>query len=60
MKILPGTHRGETILPRETYDENLLSRGQTIRNLDISAAVDMPPHPADVDPPQQDDPFIGT
>ena len=44
MKILPGTHRGEAILPHEeTYDEkNLLSRGQTIRNLDISTAVDMP------------------
>ncbi len=44
MKILPGTHRGEAILPHEeTYDEkNLLSRGQTIRDLDISTAVDMP------------------
>lgn len=47
MKIIPGSHTGEAILPHEeTYDENnLLSRGQTIRDLDTSGAVDMPLEP---------------
>ena len=44
MKIIPGSHTGEAILPHdETYDpNNLLSRGQTIRDLDPSAAIEMP------------------
>ena len=44
MKIIPGSHAGEAILPHdETFDaNNLLSRGQTIRDLDPSTAVEMP------------------
>ena len=44
MKIIPGSHRGPAILPHdETRDPmNLLSRGQTIRDLDASCAVEMP------------------
>ena len=44
MKIVPGTHIGPAILPHEeTHDpNNLLSRGQTIRDLDTSTAVEMP------------------
>lgn len=44
MKIVPGTHIGPAILPHEeTHDpNNLLSRGQTIRDLDTTTAVEMP------------------
>ncbi len=44
MKIIPGSHKGPAILPHEeTRDPgNLLSRGQTIRNIDDSVAVEMP------------------
>ncbi len=47
MKIIPGSHRGEAILPHEeTYDpNNLLSRGQTIRDIDEGKAVAMPLKP---------------
>lgn len=47
MKILPGTHTGPAILPHEeTFDQNnLLSRGQTIRDIDPSTAVEMPLEP---------------
>ena len=46
MKIIPGTHMGAAILPHEdTFDpNNLLSRGQTIRDVDIAKAVSMPLH----------------
>ena len=44
MKIIPGSHLGPTVLDHvETDDpDNMLSRGQTIRDLDDSAAVAMP------------------
>jgi len=47
MKIIPGSHKGEAILPHEeTFEENnLLSRGQTIRDIDNAAAVEMPLEP---------------
>ena len=47
MKIIPESHTGEAILPHdETFEENnLLSRGQTIRDLDTSTATDMPLEP---------------
>ena len=47
MKIIPGSHKGAAILPHEeTYDKNnLLSRGQTIRDIDPSTAVEMPLKP---------------
>jgi hypothetical protein len=47
MKIIPGSHAGEAILPHdETFEKNnLLSRGQTIRDLDTSTATEMPLSP---------------
>ena len=46
MKVLPGSHQWPDQQHVETYDENnLLSRGQTIRDLDTSAATDMPLEP---------------
>ena len=47
MKIIPGSHKGAAILPHdETYDKNnLLARGQTIRDIDPSTAVEMPLKP---------------
>jgi hypothetical protein len=43
MKMLPGTHReGVQVIHEETFDpNNLLSRGQTIRGIDESKAVDV-------------------
>ena len=42
MRMLPGTHLGETYAHTETYDEkNLLSRGQAIENIDDSNAADL-------------------
>ena len=40
MRFIPGSHKGEGILPHvNTYDpDNLLSRGQTIENVDESRA----------------------
>tara|TARA_Y100001934_G_C12375301_1_gene788839 strand:+ start:2623 stop:3438 length:816 start_codon:yes stop_codon:yes gene_type:complete len=50
MKILPGSHKGNAILPHEeTYDKNnLLSRGQTIRDLDTSGAMEMALEPGQI------------
>ncbi|MEX2453990.1 MAG: phytanoyl-CoA dioxygenase family protein [Rhodospirillaceae bacterium] len=44
MKIVPGTHRGPTVLPHEETRaaDNMLSRGQTIRGINDAAAVEMP------------------
>ena len=44
MKIVPGSHRGASILEHdETADpDNLLVRGQTIRGVDDGLAVEMP------------------
>jgi len=42
VKVIPGSHRGRVVAHDETYDpDNLLSRGQTVPNVDESKAVDM-------------------
>jgi chlorinating enzyme len=43
MKVMPGSHVGETLSHEDTYDENnMLTRGQSIGGLDESRAVYMP------------------
>jgi len=43
MKVMPGTHRGDTLAHEDTYDaDNMLTRGQSIRGLDEERAVHMP------------------
>jgi ectoine hydroxylase-related dioxygenase (phytanoyl-CoA dioxygenase family) len=43
MKVMPGSHTGETLAHEDTYDsDNMLTRGQAIRGLDESRAVSMP------------------
>jgi non-heme Fe2+,alpha-ketoglutarate-dependent halogenase len=43
MKVMPRTHTGETLAHEDTDDEdNMLTRGQSIRGLDESRAVSMP------------------
>jgi len=43
MKVMPGTHAGETLPHEDTYDaDNMLTRGQSIRGLDEGRAVSMP------------------
>jgi ectoine hydroxylase-related dioxygenase (phytanoyl-CoA dioxygenase family) len=43
MKVMPGTHRGDTLAHEDTYDsDNMLTRGQAIPGLDESRAVYMP------------------
>lgn len=45
MSVLPGSHR-QTLHHQETYDENnLLTRGQHIRDIDPTATVTMPLRP---------------
>ena len=42
IKVIPGSHR-EVIQHVENFDEsNILSRGQTVPDVDLSTAVDMP------------------
>ncbi len=42
VRVIPGTHLGADFAHVETHDtDNLLSRGQTIENMDDSNAVDM-------------------
>lgn len=42
LRVLPGTHRGEAFGHVETFHEdNLLARGQEIRGIDDSGAVDL-------------------
>ena len=42
LRVIPGTHRGPDLKHDETYDpENLLARGQTIRGLNESDAIDL-------------------
>ena len=50
MKIIPGSHTGPSILPHdETYDtNNLLVRGQTIRDVDETSATEMPLKPGQI------------
>ena len=43
MKVMPGTHLGDALAHEDTYDENnMLTRGQSIRGLDEARAVYMP------------------
>ena len=44
MKILPGSHKGPSLLPHEeTFEKNnLLARGQTIKGIDERAGLEMP------------------
>ena len=43
MKVMPGTHSGETLAHEDTYDaDNMLTRGQSIRGLDEARAASMP------------------
>ena len=43
MSVIPGTHLGQTLPHEDTYDENnMLTRGQRITQLDRSRAVAMP------------------
>ena len=43
MKVMPGTHQGETLRHEDTYhQDNMLTRGQVIPGLDESRAVFMP------------------
>lgn len=43
MKVMPGTHTGAALAHEDTYDEdNMLTRGQSIRGLDESRAASMP------------------
>jgi hypothetical protein len=43
MKVMPGTHQGETLRHEDTYhQDNMLTRGQVIPGLDESRAVYMP------------------
>ncbi|HEU4646663.1 MAG TPA: phytanoyl-CoA dioxygenase family protein [Burkholderiales bacterium] len=43
MKVMPGTHLGETLSHEDTYHEdNMLTRGQAIPGLDESRAAFMP------------------
>jgi Phytanoyl-CoA dioxygenase (PhyH) len=43
MKVMPGTHQGDGLKHEDTYDEdNMLTRGQSIRGLDESRAAYMP------------------
>jgi hypothetical protein len=43
MKVMPGTHQGETLRHEDTYhQDNMLTRGQVIPGLDESRATYMP------------------
>jgi hypothetical protein len=43
MKVMPGTHVGETLAHHDTFDDhNMLTRGQSIAGLEESRAVFMP------------------
>jgi len=43
MKVMPRTHTGDTFAHEDTYDaDNMLTRGQSIRDLDEANAVSMP------------------
>ena len=46
LRVLPRSHIGPDLVHEETYDaNNLLSRGQSLRGIDDSAAVEMPLEP---------------
>ena len=43
MSVIPRTHRGPTLEHEDTYDpDNMLTRGQRIRDLNAERAVPMP------------------
>ena len=42
VRVIPGSHRGAELVHEETYDpDNLLSRGQALRGIDDTGAVDL-------------------
>jgi ectoine hydroxylase-related dioxygenase (phytanoyl-CoA dioxygenase family) len=46
LKVIPRSHLGPDLVHEETYAaDNLLSRGQSLKNIDESAAVEMPLEP---------------
>ena len=46
LRVLPGSHTGPDLVHDETYDaNNLLARGQSLRGIDDSLAVEMPLKP---------------
>jgi non-heme Fe2+,alpha-ketoglutarate-dependent halogenase len=46
LRVLPGSHTGPDLVHEETYDaNNLLARGQSLRGIDDSLAVEMPLEP---------------
>jgi non-haem Fe2+, alpha-ketoglutarate-dependent halogenase len=43
LRVLPGSHTGPDLVHDETYDaNNLLARGQSLRGIDDSLAIEMP------------------
>lgn len=49
MRMIPGTHRSEILPHHDTFDENnLLTRGQTIQDVDDSTAVDLVLQPGEM------------
>jgi non-heme Fe2+,alpha-ketoglutarate-dependent halogenase len=48
VRFIPGTHTGAPQMHEETHEQhNLLSRGQTLRNVDASKAVDVELQPGE-------------
>lgn len=46
LRVLPGSHKGPDLVHEETYAaDNLLSRGQSLKGIDNSKAVEMPLEP---------------
>ncbi|WMS41333.1 phytanoyl-CoA dioxygenase family protein [Acuticoccus sp. MNP-M23] len=46
LRVLPGSHEGPDLVHEETYDpDNLLARGQSLRGIDDTKAVEMPLQP---------------
>lgn len=49
MRMIPGSHRSEILEHHDTFDEdNILTRGQTIRDVDESQAVDLVLQPGEI------------
>lgn len=50
LKFIPGSHKGAAILPHIETDDpnNILSRGQTVENVDEAVAVEMPLEPGQI------------
>ena len=50
LKFIPGSHKGPAILPHTETDDpnNILSRGQTVEDVDESIAIEMPLEPGQI------------